>query len=80
MSLAGGCPGGAGRRVEIGRGRELVEIIDEPRPAPRRRVGRIRHANGENVAIDYETLEALMRRATSRDDVEVRGDVAILRA
>ena len=48
------------RTVEIGHSRERVEVIDEPTPGPRGRIGRIRHANGENVAIDHETLARLV--------------------
>ena len=51
------------RIVEIGSLREPVEIIDPPRGGPHPRIGRIRHANGENVAIDFETLQRLERRA-----------------
>lgn len=49
-----------GRIVEIGVLREPVEILDEPWPAPERRIGRIKHGNGENVDISFETLEELM--------------------
>ena len=49
--------------VEIGSLREPVELVEVPRGPPHRRIGRIRHANGENVAIDHETLERLMARA-----------------
>ena len=52
-----------GRIVEIGSLREPVEVLDEPRPAPEERVGRIKHQNGENVAIDFETLQELMEVA-----------------
>ena len=60
-----------GRFVEIGSRRERVEVLDEPLPPIVRqnerlspgRIGRIKHANGENACIDYETLKALMRRA-----------------
>ncbi len=60
-----------GRIVEIGSQREKVEVLDEPLPPIVRqnerlspgRVGRIKHANGENAEIDYDTLKALMRRA-----------------
>lgn len=49
-----------GRIVEIGSLREPVEVLDEPRPPPEERTGRIKHRNGENVAISFETLEELM--------------------
>lgn len=49
-----------GRIVEIGSLREPVEVLDEPRPAPEERTGRIKHRNGENVAISFETLQELM--------------------
>ncbi len=49
-----------GRIVEIGNLREPVEILDEPWPAPEERIGRIKHRNGENVAISFETLQELM--------------------
>lgn len=49
-----------GRIVEIGILREPVEILDEPRPAPEERIGRIKHRNGENVQISFETLQALV--------------------
>lgn len=49
--------------VEIGSLRERVEIIEAPVAPPHERVGRIRHANGENVDIDYATLVNLMDRA-----------------
>ncbi len=60
-----------GRFVEIGSQRERVEVLDEPLPPIVRqneqlspgRIGRIKHANGENAEIDYETLKALMQRA-----------------
>ena len=52
-----------GRIVEIGSLREPVEILDEPRPAPDERIGRIKHRNGENVAISFETLQELMEAA-----------------
>ncbi len=60
-----------GRIVEIGSYRERVEILDEPfLPIVRQReklshgrIGRIKHANGENAAVDYETLQYLIRRA-----------------
>ncbi len=51
------------RYVEIGGLRELVEVLDEPTPAPDRRPGRIKHHNGENVRIDFETLEELITTA-----------------
>ncbi len=49
-----------GRIVEIGCLREPVEILDEPWPAPEERIGRIKHHNGENVAISFDTLQELM--------------------
>ncbi len=52
-----------GRIVEIGSLREPVEVIDEPLPAPEDRIGRIRHHNGENVDITFETLQELMEVA-----------------
>ena len=51
------------RYVEIGRQRERVEVLEEPLPGPDGRVGRIKHSNGENVDIDFETLQALIERA-----------------
>jgi hypothetical protein len=51
------------RIVEIGSLREPVEVIDEPRPAPGERIGRIKHRNGENVAISFDTLQELMAAA-----------------
>jgi hypothetical protein len=52
-----------GRIVEIGSLREPVEVLDEPWPGPDERIGRIKHRNGENVAIDFETLQELMEVA-----------------
>ncbi len=49
-----------GRIVEIGSLREPVEILDEPWPAPEERIGRIKHGNGENVDISFDTLRELM--------------------
>ena len=49
-----------GRIVEIGGLREPVEILDEPWPAPEERIGRIKHRNGENVEINFDTLQELM--------------------
>lgn len=49
-----------GRIVEIGVLREPVEILDEPWPAPEERIGRIKHRNGENVDINFDTLQELM--------------------
>lgn len=49
-----------GRIVEIGVLREPVEILDEPWPAPEERIGRIKHRNGENVDISFDTLQELM--------------------
>ena len=54
--------------VEIGSLRERVEIVEAPRGAPHPRVGRIRHANGENASIDHATLERLMARAEAARD------------
>lgn len=52
-----------GRIVEIGSLREPVEVLDEPQPAPDERIGRIKHMNGENVAISFDTLQELMATA-----------------
>lgn len=52
-----------GRIVEIGILREAVEILDEPCPPPEERIGRIKHANGENVDISFDTLQELMALA-----------------
>ncbi len=60
-----------GRFVETGSQREEVEVLGEPLPPIVRQngrlspggIGRIKHANGENADIDYETLKELMRRA-----------------
>lgn len=52
-----------GRIVEIGSLREPVEILDEPCPAPEEQIGRIKHRNGENVAISFDTLQELMAMA-----------------
>lgn len=49
--------------TEIGSLKEKVTIIDAPTPGPNGRIGRIRHANGENVDIDFNTLKALEQRA-----------------
>jgi len=49
--------------VEIGSLRERIEIIDLPIGGARPRIGRIRHANGENAPIDHETLQRLARSA-----------------
>jgi len=49
-----------GRIVEIGCLREPVEVLDEPWPGPEERIGRIKHQNGENVDISFDTLQALM--------------------
>jgi len=64
-----------GRIVEIGSLREPVEVVDEPYPAPEERIGRIRHQNGENVDITFETLQELM--AVAR---EARQDARALRS
>ena len=65
-----------GRIVEIGSLREPVEVLDEPRPAPEERTGRIKHRNGENVAISFETLQELMdvARAARRAEHTKRTD------
>lgn len=52
-----------GRIVEIGILREAVEILDEPCPPPEERIGRIKHGNGENVDISFDTLQELMALA-----------------
>ena len=52
-----------GRIVEIGTLREAVEILDEPWPAPEEQIGRIKHQNGENVDISFDTLQELMNVA-----------------
>ncbi len=52
-----------GRIVEIGILREAVEILDEPQPDPDARIGRIKHRNGENAAISFDTLQDLMEVA-----------------
>ena len=57
--------------VEIGSLREPVEILDEPSPAPALKIGRIKHANGENVAIDFETLNELINRARAARQVAI---------
>lgn len=61
--------------VEIGSLREAVEIIEKPLGKPSPRIGRIRHANGENVSIDHETLEQLMERARLAREPERSSDV-----
>lgn len=53
--------------VEIGSLREPVELVEAPLPPPRERLGRIRHANGENAAIDHATLERLRERARAAE-------------
>jgi hypothetical protein len=40
-----------------------VEVVDEPRPAPLPSIGRIKHANGENAAVDFDTLDRLVAQA-----------------
>ena len=59
-----------GRIVEIGILREAVEILDEPQPAPDARIGRIKHQNGENVAVSFNILQDLMEvaRAARRNE------------
>ena len=77
-----------GRIVEIGSLREPVEVLDEPSPAPEEHIGRIKHQNGENVAISFETLQELMtvarearRGALDADSTGHRhGDESILPA
>jgi len=49
--------------IEIGSLRERVELLEAPRTGRHPRVGRIRHANGESVAIDSATLAKLEERA-----------------
>ena len=77
-----------GRIVEIGSLREPVEVLDEPSPAPEERIGRIKHKNGENVAISFDTLQELMAvarearrgaRSTGRAD-RWRRDLSTFRA
>jgi len=51
------------RSVRIGSLREKVDVLEEPLAGWPGRIGRIKHRNGENVEIDFETLQALMRRA-----------------
>ena len=53
--------------IRIGSLREPVEVLEMPRGAPNPRIGRIRHANGENVAIDLVTLEKLLARARASE-------------
>lgn len=62
-----------GRIVEIGILREAVEILDEPWPAPEVRIGRIKHRNGENAAISFDTLQDLMEvaREVRRNELTV---------
>jgi len=54
------------RSVRIGSLREMVDVLEEPLAGRPGRIGRIKHHNGENAEIDFETLQALTRRA--RDD------------
>lgn len=62
-----------GRIVEIGNLREPVEILDEPCPAPEEKIGRIKHRNGENVAISFDTLQELVTIAReARRDARIR--------
>ncbi len=51
------------KTTEIGSLKERVTIVDSPTPGPNGRIGRIRHANGENVDIDFNTLQSLEQRA-----------------
>ena len=62
-----------GRIVEIGILREAVEILDEHWPAPEVRIGRIKHRNGENVDISFDTLQDLMEvaREVRRNELTV---------
>ena len=70
-----------GRIVEIGSLRERVEILEEPRrsysgprlPPTPGRIGRIKHSNGENADIDYETLQKLMKEAEKARSAPRRG-------
>ena len=67
--------------VEIGSLREPVELIDPPTPGPLGRIGRIRHANGENAIIDYETLQMLEKRArAAREDADIDGHMSAFSA
>jgi hypothetical protein len=69
-----------GRIVEIGILREPVEILDEPWPGPEERIGRIKHQNGENVAISFATLQELMAVAReARREARVAGSADRLR-
>ena len=61
----------AARIVEIGSLREPVELVEAPRGGRRPRLGRIRHANGENSEIDLATLERLMARARAAGACEL---------
>ena len=69
-----------GRIVEIGILREAVEVLDEPWPTPDERIGRIKHRNGENVAIGFDSLQDLMevareaRRSERAPEAEDRPD------
>lgn len=66
--------------VEIGSLRERVELLEAPSGPPNVRVGRIRHANGENAAVDHATLERLMARArAARDGEDTGGPVSARR-
>ncbi len=49
--------------TEIGSLKEKVTIIDAPTSGSNGRIGRIRHANGENADIDFKTLQELEERA-----------------
>ena len=60
--------------VEIGSLRERVELLEAPSGPPNVRIGRIRHANGENAAIDHRTLARLMERARVARDGEAAAE------
>ena len=62
-----------GRIVEIGSLREPVEVLDEPSPPPEGRIGRIKHGNGENADISFDTLRELMSVARDARRGALRG-------
>ena len=67
--------------TEIGSLKERVTIIDAPTPGPNGRIGRMRHANGENVDIDFDTLKALEQRAkTGPEDCSPEVPLSVLYA